>query len=146
MEDKKEIVRGILPPDYDIEYYQRVAEYNRKEEARRRNLELSKDQSKKRLMQNLEKKFKTTMIGALSRFEKQFGFLWGHGKDPRDLTAKEREFLELWTQTRTEVLDNGNNQLRIASEEVAQYTVAWEKYKAVFTFKDNKENTNEERD
>ena len=41
--------------------------------------------SKKRLNNNLKKKFDTTTIGSLSAFEDQFGFLWGHGKKYSDL-------------------------------------------------------------
>ena len=32
----------------------------------------------------MKKKIQTTMIGALARFEENFGHLWGHFKDPND--------------------------------------------------------------
>ena len=35
--------------------------------------------SKKRLLNNLEKKFNTTIIGSLAVFEEELGHLWGHG-------------------------------------------------------------------
>jgi hypothetical protein len=41
--------------------------------------------SKKRLNNNLKKKFDTTTIGSLSAFEENFGFLWGHGKKYSEL-------------------------------------------------------------
>ena len=42
--------------------------------------------SKKRLLNNLEKKFNTTIIGSLSVFEEEFGELWGHGLPNDQLT------------------------------------------------------------
>ena len=35
---------------------------------------------------------------------------------------------QLWEQARTEILNNGNSQLRIAQEEIAQYTMTWNRY------------------
>lgn len=127
---------------FDPEYAKLASEFKRKEEIRERNVEIYKASSKKQLMRNIERKFKTTMIGALARFEKKFGFLWGQGKD--ELTEQELKYKQLWDEARTEILDNGNNQLRIAQEEIAQYTLSWEKYKADFKVtEDIKENKNE---
>ena len=36
------------------------------------------DESKRRLGKIVETKLKTSFIGALSQFEQEFGFLWGH--------------------------------------------------------------------
>lgn len=67
----------------------------------------------------LSKRFQTTMIGAISEFEKSFGYLWGIDKDENEpLTDKEEKFLDLWEDTRNRVLNNGNNQLRKALSEV----------------------------
>lgn len=67
----------------------------------------------------LYKRFQTTMIGAISEFEKSFGYLWGIDKDENvRLTDKEEQFLDIWEITRNRVLNNGNNQLRKALSEV----------------------------
>jgi hypothetical protein len=67
----------------------------------------------------LKKRFQTTMIGALYEFEKTFGYLWGYDKDESiELTEKEEKFLDLWEDTRNNILNNGNNQLRKALSEI----------------------------
>jgi hypothetical protein len=109
-----------------------------RDEARKRNQELYKANSKRQLIYNIEKKFKTTMIGALSRFEEIFGYLWGHGKE--NLTQTEKEFKRLWERARTEILDNGNNQLRTAIDEINHYTVEFQKYKTDFLIKKEYDN------
>ena len=88
-----------------------------------------KDMSKNRLYEISRKKIQTTMIGALSSFEEQFGKLWGIGVDG-DLTDEQKMFKELWEKTRTDVLNKGNKQFRAAMEEISEYTTEWNKYKA----------------
>jgi hypothetical protein len=70
----------------------------------------------------LRKRFQTTMIGALFEFEKNFGYLWGHGKEDEDLTDKELDFLDRWDFTRNQILNNGNNQLRQALLDLDKYS------------------------
>lgn len=60
----------------------------------------------------LEKRFQTTMIGALYEFEQSFGYLWGQDKDTENLTQEEQRFKLKWEDTRNQILNNGNNQLR----------------------------------
>ena len=60
----------------------------------------------------LTKRFQTTMIGALFEFEQNFGYLWGLDKDERELTDQQEKFRSLWEDTRNQILNNGNNQLR----------------------------------
>ena len=90
------------------------------------------DSSKKKLMENLKKKFTTTMIGAIHAFENDFGQFWGHDKADDELTEDEEQFREVWFRTRTQILDNGNNQLRAAMKELSQYTVKWNRYTTTF--------------
>ena len=52
-----------------------------------------REKSKKRVSNILNTKMKTSFIGAISAFEKHFGFLWSHGKDEQDLTEAEAELL-----------------------------------------------------
>jgi hypothetical protein len=68
-----------------------------------------------KLLSSIEKRFKTTMIGSLARFEEAFGYLWEEPSDKQDM------FDRLWEDTRNNVLNNGNNQLRAAIDELADY-------------------------
>jgi len=101
-------------------------------QARQINAERSKLYAKKKLTQVLNKKFKTTMIGALASFEALFGELWGHGKNIGDLTEAEVAFREAWEQARTDILNKGNAQLRGAMEELSGYTVSYDGYQTQF--------------
>jgi hypothetical protein len=101
-----------------------------RDEIKKKNEQSYKENSKNRLITNVEKKFRTTMIGSLAVFEKYFGELWGHGKG--ELTQEQRDFRELWEEARTDILNNGNTQMRIAQEEIAQYTMTWNRYKTNF--------------
>jgi Mg2+ and Co2+ transporter CorA len=91
--------------------------------------------SKKRLMKNIEKKFKTAMIGTLARCEEQLGFLWGHGIDAKFLTTEQKRYRDIWDNLRTEILNHCNSQLRASMEEMLQYTINWNQYKTDFIVK-----------
>lgn len=97
-------------------------------ENRARNEAKFKELSKKRLLQNVITKMKTVMIGSLARFEQEFGHLWGVGKKG-PLTQDEAEMALIWQKVRTEILDLGNNNIRAAEQEIAQYTMSWERNK-----------------
>lgn len=102
------------------------------EDAKRKNKENYQIHSRKRLIDNLTKKFQTTMIGALAEIEKEFGYLWASGIDEQELTKKELEMREKYLELRTRILNNGNNQLRAAIEEINQYTTEWNRYRIDF--------------
>lgn len=51
------------------------------------------------------------MIGAISKFENRFGYLWNHFNDD-PLTAEQEKFADLWDFTRNEILNQGNQQIR----------------------------------
>jgi len=91
--------------------------------ARKVNDERSAIHSKNVLKKHIQTKFKTTMIGSLDQFEQNFGHLWGHGLDDVELTDEQFDMRELWQLTRTEILNNGNNQLRAALAEVDNNTI-----------------------
>lgn len=82
--------------------------------------------SKMRLMTILEKKIKTSFIGAISQFESHFGALWGHGKLEHQLTEQEKLWRERWNIARTQILNNGNNQVRAVQQELSEYTMRWD--------------------
>jgi hypothetical protein len=92
---------------------------------------------KKRLIANIEKKFRTAMIGTLARCEEQLGFLWGHGKDFSILDKNQREFRVVWDNLRTEILNHCNNQLRAAIEEISEYNITWNQYRTEFIINRN---------
>jgi hypothetical protein len=61
---------------------------------------------------NILKRMKTIMIGSLARFEENFDYLWEDDLKDRD------KFFDLWQKTREEVLDYGNNQIRLAKKDL----------------------------
>lgn len=73
-------------------------------------------QENRELIQNIEIRFKTLMIGSISRFEKYFGYLWNHGDEPN--TKSEEKFREIWETLRVDLLNHGNNQIRLAIDEM----------------------------
>lgn len=121
------------------------ADMQRIVEARRiANEERAANHSRSQLTRHIETKMKTTMIGALAKFEENFGSLWGHGLDDSELTDVQRQYKELWNLTRTEILNNGNNQLRAAKDEINCYTVKFNKFETEFIIKDSQELTTDE--
>ena len=101
--------------------------------------------SKKRLLNNIEKKFNTTIIGSLSAFEDQLGFLWGHGIPYNQLNSEQKRLRNAWKNVRTRILDLGNSNLRAAQSEIAQYSLHWNRYVMNFKIfnKDNEDNYEE---
>ena len=90
-------------------------------------------------MNNIKKKFDTTIIGSLAAFEEEFGYLWGHGKHYSELTDQESEFRDMWNEVRSKILDNGNFNLRSAQSEISQYTLSWNRYVTKFNFRNQGE-------
>lgn len=86
------------------------------------------ESSKRNLLKILETKTRTAFIAPLSYFEQDFGFMWGQGKRDDELTAEELHYKLIWNSIRTKVLNNGNNQIRAIHNELAQYTVTWNRY------------------
>lgn len=97
-----------------------------------------KADSKKKLQGIIKTKLTTSFIGALSAFEKQFGFLWkdiDKTEEQRGLADLLQEegfgpdfFEKLWNDARNEVLTTGNNQIRAVDMEFNQYTIHWDRY------------------
>ena len=110
---------------YDDEYLEFKHEVDRRREDKEHQY---KDNSKRRLLNILKKKFDTTIIGSLAAFEERFGDLWGHGLPMQELDEDQQYWREIWTETRSKVLDNGNSNLRAAQNEIAQYTLSWNRY------------------
>jgi len=98
-----------------------------------------KDNSKRRLLNNIKKKFDTTIIGSLAAFEEYFGDLWGHGLPYEELDEDQIYWKEAWERARSQVLDNGNANLRAAQNEIAEYTLSWNRYVTKFQFEEDEE-------
>ena len=116
--------------------------YNNRRDKRKNKKrdEVFKESSKRRLLNNIKKKFDTTIIGSLAVMEEFFGELWGHGIRYNELTDDEREWREAWEEARTKLLDLGNSNSRASQNEISQYTISWNKYVTNFiVFKDDKE-------
>jgi hypothetical protein len=94
-----------------------------------------------RLKFYMEKRIQTTMIGALARIEKNFGYLWGSDKpDTEPLTDKEQEFFDLWEYLRNDILNYGNSQIRKVKEDFYRYGGAFKnKYSYKFPITKNTE-------
>jgi hypothetical protein len=78
------------------------------------------NRNKKGIIQQISKRFETTIIGSLVRFEESFGYLWGLDSN-KPLTAKEQDFLDMWEILRTSILNHGNNQMRMALDDIINY-------------------------
>jgi hypothetical protein len=67
------------------------------------------------ILDSMETRFKTTMIGSLAKFEEYFGDLWENNNKNR------LEYEKLWEQARNAILNNGNHQMRLALDELFDY-------------------------
>lgn len=75
-----------------------------------------------RLIFHLKKRIETTMIGALSKFENNFGFLWGQNiENEEQLTREQIEFSDIWERTRNQILNQGNAQIRNLEDDFYKY-------------------------
>jgi len=95
---------------------------DKKSEYKKAREQKYKTDSKDRLSKIMKKKIKTTMIGALSSIEENFGFLWDGDEEQHKLCK------EIYDKIRSEILDKGNNQARNIDAELAHYDVEWLKY------------------
>jgi hypothetical protein len=86
----------------------------------------SKQESKDRLSKTLKKKIQTTMIGALSSIEENFGFLWESEND--SVSVNKQDMKNLYNKLRSEILDKGNNQARNIDAELSQYDIELFRY------------------
>lgn len=100
----------------------------------------------KQILSNIEKRLKTIMIGGLSKFEDSFGYLWNIDGEPRN--DREKDMLDSWEDMRNNLLNHGNNQIRLAMDELIDFINYKNKFNHnyKFIFKDNDTNTtNEDR-
>jgi hypothetical protein len=84
--------------------------------------------SKAQLLAVCKRKCQTGFIGALSRVEQLLGDLWGHGRPAAECSPDQLAWRPVWEELRTAILTNGNNQVRALENELALYTVTWDRY------------------
>ena len=90
------------------------------------------------LINLMSKKIQTTMIGCLARFETGFGHLWAHHKThDEDLTDQELYFDNIWQDVRNNILNHGNNQIRLVAEDIKKTLNHSPSIKYNYTFKTN---------
>ncbi|NBQ17042.1 hypothetical protein EBU24_01875 [bacterium] len=112
-----------------------ASNFSKKDEDR--NRKKYENESKVRLQKIITTKLRTSFIGALSSFEQTFGDLWGYGINEADLTDKQRKWRELWDLCRTNVLNNGNHQIRSCENEIMQYIVYWNRHQNILKKKED---------
>jgi len=101
----------------------------------------SKHTSKNALVREIESKIKTTMIGALASVESSnLATLWGQHKMDDDgnyadePTPDEEQWLAVWEEVRTSILDKGNRQIKNIRRDLTKYKV--QKFHNIYMRKD----------
>jgi len=89
-------------------------------------MNVNKQSSSNILKENIIRNIKTTMIGAIDVVEKKMGFLWSGNN--QDAQFMQKTFLEI----RKSILDNGNNQIKLAEEEIDGYMVEKKVFHTIF--------------
>lgn len=92
--------------------------------------------SRREIIDQTQKRFKTIMIGSIARFEQEFGYLWNNDEEPN--TEQEAYFREKWEDLRNDILDHGNSQIRNGMQDLNQYLNAVEKYNLQIFYKQDK--------
>ena len=88
--------------------------------------------SDNKILPDMENRIKTQLLGRLSRFEQSFGYLWNHGHEPTN--EKEEFFRDKWEDLRYDLLNHGNNQIRLAISELDDYLNKDSKYAYKYNF------------
>lgn len=112
----------------DLRRQTEIAGNCNREDRKRAGIKLS-EQSRERLAKIVQTKIRTTFIGAIANIEESIGRdLWGHGLDQDECTKEQLKWRKVWEAARTEILNNGNNQLRAAMNELMNYDVTWKRH------------------
>jgi hypothetical protein len=83
--------------------------------------------AKANLLRSASTKVQTAFIGALASFENHFGYLWGHGE--MKLTQEQEDFKEVWQKVRKEILDKGNDQIKLIKNDFSKVDINYAKVK-----------------
>lgn len=107
------------------EVYDKLKQINDSNKAKRS--EYLKESHKRKLIEIMSRRMKTSFIGALDMFEQHFGEeLWGHGKSLEDCDEDEAYWREIWEACRFRILNNGNDQVREVRSDFSFYSVKFQ--------------------
>lgn len=71
------------------------------------------------IIDSIQKRFQTAMIGSLARIEDYLGFVWGHNQDM--ISIEQADNRQLWQDLRDDILDHNNYQMRAALNDVKKF-------------------------
>jgi hypothetical protein len=80
-------------------------------------------ESKEFIASRIRKDLMTTAIGNISYIEREFGFLWGHGKARETLGETENVWRNIWEEMRNSILDEVNARIRRAHNELVRFEI-----------------------
>lgn len=83
------------------------------------------------IVNSIQKKFQTSMIGSLARIEDYLGFMWGHNKDL--ISIEQSDNRQIWNELREEILDYSNYQMRSALNDLKKFVANLPDGNAKFT-------------
>mgnify|MGYP003664445992 CR=1 FL=1 len=91
--------------------------------------ERNKNKNKSDLLEQAKKRIKTTMIGTLSSLEESFGFLWDFKtRDNASRNEDQIKLMGIYSEARAEILDKGNEQIRLLELDFINYEISRKKY------------------
>ncbi len=86
---------------------------------------LSAEQTNRQsLIDSVNRRFTTSIIGALDAIQKDIGFLWGDQSSYNMLSPDQKRWRELWIDLRKTILDKGHAQARAAIADIETYNTS----------------------
>ena len=132
---------------YDNNFLRKSLDLKKIREEQQQNI------SSNALYQRSKQKILTTSIGALYAMEKQLGLLWGWVDTPDgesrkyvELTEEQLEFKQMYEKVRAEILDNGNDQMKIMLEDFSDYDIKRKKHKINLPVVNRNKNLGDKKD
>ena len=102
-----------------------------------KNNELAKEkhyqESKNQLINVVEKRIKTTMIGAIATIEESLSCFWK--TEEGSMNEEQKQIYNIFQDMRSKILDNGNNQIRLLEKDVDNFNIEAKKYHISFQIK-----------
>jgi len=109
-------------------------EFEKKIMDAKEKIDRANEQTRDRLIKFCQTKVRTTMIGALAAFEKNFSEMMD-SLEERD----SEKIKECFTRTRESILDLGNQQIRGIDHEIKKHDVSKRVYSVIFKVKGDQE-------
>lgn len=80
--------------------------------------------NRKKLIDTINRRFTTSIIGSLDAVQRELGHLWGDNTDYSKLTENQKEWRDVWVALRKTILDKGHTQARAAIADVETYNTS----------------------